>query len=153
MPKGACPQLYWTTICACLISVRYRRIQINAGNTIQLCRRNGEQGKWEPSATCRNVHEAKHVRLHGLDPNTEERVVCSPKAKTPLENVGLDGKLILKCIAQEVGVTAWSAFMALTTGFTWTSVVPVMISSGVNEHSLCLALRLHLSSFSNKHQP
>jgi hypothetical protein len=45
---------------------------MNAGNTIQPCRRNGEEGKWEHIATCRNVHQAKRVRLHGFGSNTEE---------------------------------------------------------------------------------
>jgi hypothetical protein len=58
---------------------------MNAGNTIHPCRRNDEQGKWEPIATCRNVHQAKHVKLQGSGPSTEKGIVCSPQVKIPLE--------------------------------------------------------------------
>jgi hypothetical protein len=115
-PQGASPQLYWATSCACLSWVRYGRIQMSASNTIRPCRRNGAQGKWEPPETCRNVHPAKHVRLHGLGPNTESGIVRSAKAKTPLENAGLDGNIILKWMAQKFDVSAWRAFMSLRVG-------------------------------------
>jgi hypothetical protein len=47
-PEGAWPQSQWTTSCVCRSWVRSSRTQINAGNTKQPCRRNDDQGKWEP---------------------------------------------------------------------------------------------------------
>jgi hypothetical protein len=85
MAEGACPQSHWTTSFVCRSWVRSSRIQINAGYTIQPCRRNDEQGKWEPIARCRNVHQAKHVKLHGLGLNTEKGIVCNPQVEIPLE--------------------------------------------------------------------
>jgi hypothetical protein len=31
------------------------------------------------------VHQAKHVKLHGLGPNSEKGIVCIPQVKIPLE--------------------------------------------------------------------
>jgi hypothetical protein len=44
----------------------------------------------KPIATCRNVHQAKHVRLHGLDPSVEKGIVRRLQGKIPLENVRLE---------------------------------------------------------------
>jgi hypothetical protein len=44
---------------------------------------NRESGN--PIATCRNVHQAKHVKLRGLGQNTEKKIVCNPQVKVPLE--------------------------------------------------------------------
>jgi hypothetical protein len=89
MPEGACPQLHRTTNRAFLSWVRTGWTQTNAGITMWPWRRNGEQGKWEPIATCSNVHQAKHVRLHGLDSSAEKGIVRRLQGKMPLENVGL----------------------------------------------------------------
>jgi hypothetical protein len=106
MPEGACPKLHWTTSCVCRSWVRSSRIQ---GNTIQPCRRNDEQGKWERIATCRNVHQEKHVKLHGLGPNTEKGIVCSPQVKIPLEKSTPRLKDNIKTDLTEVGCkcVAW----------------------------------------------
>jgi hypothetical protein len=85
MPEGAWSHSQWTTSCVCSSWVRSSTVQINGGNTIQPCRRNDEQGKWEPNATCWNVHRAKHVQLQGSGPSTEKGIVCSPQVKIPLE--------------------------------------------------------------------
>jgi hypothetical protein len=69
------------------------------------CRRNVEQGKWELITTCRNVHPAWHVGLHGLDPSAEKGIVRSLQGKIPLENVVLDAKMILKWISKNLDVS------------------------------------------------
>jgi hypothetical protein len=79
MPEGACSQLYWTTSCLCRNWVRSSRIQINASNTIQPCRRNDEQGKWEHIAMCRNVHQASQVAR--LVSEYRERDCMQPSSK------------------------------------------------------------------------
>jgi hypothetical protein len=77
------------------------------------CRRNGEQGKWEPIATCRNVHQASHVRLHGLDPSAEKGIERSLHRKIPLENVVLDVKM---WISKRLDVSVYTGFIWLRIG-------------------------------------
>jgi hypothetical protein len=50
------------------------------------------------------VHQAKHVRLHGLDPSVEKGIVRSLQGKIPLQNVVLDAKIILKWISKKLDV-------------------------------------------------
>jgi hypothetical protein len=85
-------------------------------NAIQPCRRNDEQGKREPIATCGNVHQAMRVTLHGLGPDTKKGIVCSPEVKIPLENVSLDWKIILKWFSQKLDVSVCTGFMWLRIG-------------------------------------
>jgi hypothetical protein len=80
------------------------------------CRRNGEQGKWESIATCRNVDQAKHVRLHGLDPSAEKRIVRSLQGKIPLETVVLVANIILKWISKKLDGIVWTGFIWLRSG-------------------------------------
>jgi hypothetical protein len=65
---------------------------------------------------CRNVHKAKHVRLHGLDPSVEKGIVRSPQGKIPLQNVVLDSKIILKWISKKLDVSVWTGFIWLRIG-------------------------------------
>jgi hypothetical protein len=112
MPEDACPQSHWTISCVCRSWVWCSRTQINAGNTIQPCRRNDEQGKWEPIATCRNVHQAKHVKLHGSGPNTEKGIVWSPQVKMPLEKYTPRWRDNIKMDL----ISVWTGFMWLRIG-------------------------------------
>jgi hypothetical protein len=54
------------------------------------------------------MYQAKHVKLHGLGPNTEKGVVCNPQVNVPLkkstprleDNIKMDlTEVEYKCVA------------------------------------------------------
>jgi hypothetical protein len=73
----------------------------------------------------------------------------------PLSLTVIRGSLLVlgKRISQTLNVSVWTAFVWFrigTTDFTWSSAVPPMTSSAVDEHRLCSSQRSLLSTCNNR---